>query len=79
MGLTGSRDLVKNWWDNVDIKRGSQMYIFQQKLKFLKNKNRKEWNNTSFDNIFKKKLSLESQIIKIKDKSWNQAGPPPLK
>lgn len=42
--------LMKEWWDNCPNIEGSRMFVFQQKLKYIK-ECVKKWNKESFGNI----------------------------
>ena len=52
------RELMKEWWRNCPPTDGSLMYIFQQKLKYVKGRIKK-WNKDSFGNIMEEKVRLE--------------------
>lgn len=56
---------MQKWWRNCPATNGSPMYIFQQKLKHIKEKIKK-WNKDLFGNIMSEKLRLEQQIEEIK-------------
>jgi hypothetical protein len=56
--------ISSRWWDEATIPHGSLMYRFQQKLKNFKQKI-KDWNKTTFDNIFKVQRVLEKKMKAI--------------
>ena len=62
---------MKEWWDNCPVTEGSYMFVFQQKLKHIK-ECVKKWNKESFGNIFHEKKRLEQQIEEIKIKSMSE-------
>ena len=51
------KNLMKEWWLHCPAIEGSRMYIFQQKLKYIKDC-LKKWNRESFGNIFQEKNRL---------------------
>eukprot|EP00253_Pinus_taeda_P028403 PITA_28403 len=54
-------NLIHLEWNNFSPPNGSKMFQFQQKLKHLKGKI-KQWNLTSFSNIFQAKQSLDQDM-----------------
>lgn len=55
------KQLIYEWWRGFEEPEGSQMYAFQQKLKYIKVK-LKKWNKESFGNILEEKHRLEEKI-----------------
>ena len=53
--------LVKEWWAGYQGAEGSCMYVFQQNLKYMKER-LKMWNKESFCNITLEKHKLEQQL-----------------
>ncbi len=60
------KSLVKQWWKNFDAPKGSVMYKFQQKLKYLKTKIR-SWNKNSFGNMFVEKQRVEEKMQRLQE------------
>ena len=56
---------MKEWWQSCPQTEGSPMYIFQQKLKYIKERIKK-WNKDSFGNIMEEKEKLENRIEEMK-------------
>jgi hypothetical protein len=56
-------DHVGSWWNERKFK-GSKMFIFVSKLKYIKEKILK-WNKEHFGNIFKEKLENEEELVKL--------------
>lgn len=56
-------DHINSWWNEGNFK-GSKMFIFISKLKFVKEKIL-EWNKEHFGNIFKEKLHIEEELFKL--------------
>ena len=59
------QELMKEWWQSCPQTEGSSMYIFQQKLKYIKERIKK-WNKDSFGNIMEEKEKLENRIEEMK-------------
>lgn len=59
---------MKEWWQSYPQTEGSPMYIFQRKLKYIKERIKK-WNKDSFGNIMEEKEKLEKRIKKIKTRA----------
>ena len=62
---------MKEWWRNCPPTDGSPMYIFQQKLKYIKERIKK-WNKDSFGNIMEEKVRLEQWIEEIKTRATRE-------
>ena len=58
------------WWQELDITRGTRMYNFQQKLKALK-ANICTWNKEDFGNIFSDKKRLIQDIDFLQKKGMD--------
>lgn len=52
---------VEGWWRESDIFRGTPSFEFIKRLKLVKEKI-KEWNQTSFKNIFSEKSRVEVEL-----------------
>ena len=62
---------MKEWWETCPIIEGSCMFVFKQKLKYIK-ECVKKWNKESFGNILQEKKRLEQQIEVIKIKAMSE-------
>ena len=62
---------MKEWWESCLAIEGSCMFVFQQKLKHIK-ECLKKWNRESFGNIFQEKKHLEQQIEEIQIKAMSE-------
>jgi hypothetical protein len=60
------------------ISHGTLMYIFQQKLKKFK-QHLKDWNKTTFGNIFQEKQDLEQQMQNIQQEILTHGATKQLK
>ena len=56
-------DHIKQWWNEGNLK-GSKMFIFMSKLKYIKGKIL-IWNKEHFENIFKEKAENEEELINL--------------
>lgn len=54
-------NLVNLEWINFSSPNGTSMFKFQQKLKYLKSKI-KQWNHSSFGNIFQAQTALDQDV-----------------
>ena len=59
--------MVHSIWKNFIPPKGSKMYQFQQKLKFLKH-HIKNWNHFVFGNMFQEEKVLEQQMVEVQQK-----------
>ena len=62
---------MKEWWENCPNIEGSHMFVFQQKLKYIK-ECVKKWNKESFGNILQEKIRLEQRIEVIKTTAMSE-------
>ena len=62
---------MKEWWESCPTIDGSCMFVFQQKLKHIKECIKKS-NKESLGNIFQEKKRLEQQIEEIQIKAMSE-------
>lgn len=62
---------MQEWCENFPTTDGSLMYVFQQKLKYIK-EHVKKWNKESFGNIMQEKTRPKQQIEVIKTKAMSE-------
>ena len=60
------KNLVKQWWEDFEVPKGSVMFKFHHRLKYLKGKIR-SWNKNSFGNIFLEKRRLEEKLQTLQE------------
>jgi hypothetical protein len=58
---------VKDLWHSMENIRGSKMFVLQQKLKKL-NVELKEWNKSTFGNVFQCNRDLEMKKTETREK-----------
>jgi len=59
--------LINTEWNNFSPPNGTKMFQFQQKLKHLKGKI-KQWNHTSFGNIFQAQSALDQDMKRLQQR-----------
>ncbi|XP_059066169.1 uncharacterized protein LOC131857524 [Cryptomeria japonica] len=52
---------IKNWWCESNVFSGSPSFKFTKRLQFIKRR-LKEWNNSSFKNVFAEKARIEGEL-----------------